>query len=105
MGIQTKSVEEYHVEIVMKDCPESIADLKRVIARSLAQKKYRFLIKLEGPSFYECVDLIRSLTQEFLLASFTVVDKRADLEGRDKILIGLNSRGKVERVSVDSEVR
>ncbi len=64
----------YDLVIVLTRCPDSYLQVSRIIAKSLREGKYRFLIDLRGPRFVECIELVRRLTQEFISASFTVTE-------------------------------
>jgi len=77
----------YHVEIVVRNCPEKVSPLIASIARFIQKGAYRFLIRLEGPRFEDCVDIVLKLTQEFINASFTVIEGEEAGRDRDKRIV------------------
>ncbi len=76
----------YDLAIVLRKCPQRIVDVARLVAEEMRSGGYRFLLVLEGPRFEECVDIVRRLTQDFISASFTVVEGR-DWEGAERVVM------------------
>lgn len=78
----------YDVEFVVKGCtrdPRLGLELAKLVAHWIRKRGYRFLIRLVEARFEDCIDVVRPLTQEFINASFIIVEGDYETDGMPRL--------------------